>query len=663
MRSRALRGWGVQGGKAPLALLPPTWCKRLMSAALRCLDRDLPLLLGLMLLSLVFHGLPAGPAGGAIIFGGGQDPAVFVWCLNWWSFALAHGLAVWRTGFVDAPVGASLAWTTAVPGFGLLLGPLIRLCGAVGVYNALMGLASPLAGFATYLAGCELTGRTAPAVAAGLLFAVMPYQAGQNIGHLDLCFTAAIPLCLTVGLRAHRRAWPAWRLAVWLGVLLAFLFGVAQELLASLVLCGAAGLAALAWRLPAARPGLRRLVPGLAGGLGLAVVSISPILWQMARAYGATAGQLPEPADFSADLLGFVVPSQLVWLGGQAARGVSDRFTGNYTEQSAYLGLPLILLLAFIARTPGPGRMAVVAAGIAGILALGPFLHIGGAIVSTAPWLALYHVPLLHELLPARFALYMDLAAALACACWVARPGAWRWAMLAVCALPLLPSRAADRAWVSLTLPPAIASLPAGADLTILPLFGQEMGLQYLDGMRFTLVGQGYLGTGLPRPFAAAPVYAPLWSNDFAAIDPAAFARFLTTYGTQYVAVLPTGYGFARPGADDAAESAAAVVLLQKAGWRAASVTPQAVIYAPSGPPPVAAPAPAPVAPPPDSPLHQRMTILTLLALVSALAAWAEARFRARRADAPVWLIAIFLAWIFALPAYLIIRRAWRWRA
>jgi hypothetical protein len=276
-------------------------------------------------------------------------------------------------------------------------------------------------------------------------------------------------------------------------------------------------------------------------------------------------------------------------------------------------------------------------------------------------------VPLLHDLLPARFALYMDLAVACAAALWLARPGRWRFAVLALCALPLLPSQSADRAWTHLALPPAIAALPAGARLMILPLFGQEMGLQYLDDMRFTLVAQGYLGTGLSRPFTDWPLYTPLWHNEFAAVDPESFAGFLSTYGAQYVAVLPAGYGPDGRDGDDAGGRAAAATLLRDAGWRAAAVTPQATIYTRAGAPlPSAAPPPPRAAGPAMEPgPHRRTVMLTVIALISALLVWAEARFRARRADAAAWLVAVFFAWIVALPAYLFVRlsRVWHSRS
>jgi hypothetical protein len=622
------------------------------------LDRHLPVLLGFLLLSLAFYRPPAAPSAGAEFFGGGQDPGLIVWLLNWWSFALTHGLTPVSTVMVDAPAGMNTVWTTSVPALGLGLAPLIRLCGALPVYNALMGMASPLAGFATYLAARELTARRAPAIAGGLLFALMPYQAGQAIGHLHLCFSAAVPLSLFLVLRAHHQAWPRWRLACGLGGLLAIEFGISQELCATLVLAWILTGGLLAWRYPPARAACASVAPEFAAALGIAAVLTAPLLWQMARFYGASLGELVDPVRFSSDLLEFVVPSPLIWWGGQSATFISHHFTGNYTEQSAYLGVPLIFLLGAIARHPGVGRIAVMAVLGAATLSLGPFLQVAGLAVSTAPWLAAYHLPLLHDMLPARFSIYIDLAAALAVACWLCRPGLWRFGVVALCALPILPAPAADRAWVHLTLPPAIAALPPGTNLTILPLFGQEMGLQYLAGMRFKLVGQGYLTTGLAAPFASWPLYPDLWNNRFDQVDPAQFAKFLHTYGTDDVAVLPTGYDYATGLADKGQAFAAAQTLLRQAGWRAVTSTDQAVIFTPSGPPlPWTVPTRAVTAGPPEATgLHRRLDILNLLALVSALLVWADARFRARRADAPVWLVGIFFGWIVMLPAYLFVR-------
>ena len=66
--------------------------------------------------------------------------------------------------------------------------------GALATYNGLMCLAPGLAAVGAFLAARELTGRTLPALVAGLVFSFFPYEMGQSEGHLNLSFTAAVPL-------------------------------------------------------------------------------------------------------------------------------------------------------------------------------------------------------------------------------------------------------------------------------------------------------------------------------------------------------------------------------------------------------------------------------------------------------------------------------------
>jgi hypothetical protein len=216
---------------------------------------------------------PPGHWPGLTYFGVGQDPLGFIWFLNWWPFAVAHHLPLLFTHYADAPLGTDLSWKTGVPALALLAAPVTRAFGPVVSYNLLMLAASPLAGFSVYLAAWELSGGVAASFIAGLLFMVSGYALGQGQIHLNLAFCAAVPLCLWACLRAARRGWGSGRLSLVLGLLLAFQFGVSQELFASLVLFG--GLALLlagraAWA----------LLPGVAGGLGLCLLLIAPLLWQ-----------------------------------------------------------------------------------------------------------------------------------------------------------------------------------------------------------------------------------------------------------------------------------------------------------------------------------------------------------------------------------------------
>ncbi len=509
----------------------------------------------------------------------GNDPLAFIWFLNWWPFALWHHLDPFITSYVDAPVGRSLAWCTSIPALALLAAPVTAGLGTVTAYNMLMLASGGLAGWAAYLAGFALAGSWPAALAGGLLFGFSSYQLGQQLGHLNLSFTALLPLGLWLCLAAARRGWPPPWLGLWLGLLLALQFGVSQEVLASGCLFGGLFFALAYCAAPASRPALRRLLPGCAIAAAIGLLLAAPLLWQMLRQYGAARSGFQHPADFSADLLAFAVPTPLIALGGHAWAGLAGRFPGNFSEEGGYLGLPLTVLLLTAAvtgwRRPAM-RVSALFILLAALLSLGPELHVAGRAIGPAPWRLLGWLPLAGAMLPSRFSLYEWLGIAMLVPLWLAQPGrrGWRYLALLPCLLCLWPSRGFDRVWTTLHVPSVLlnaAAVPRGGTVLVLPYFGAEMGYQQQSGMAFRLLGQGYIGAVGQPPFAQWPLFPPLLNNQYAAIAPAAFAAFLATYGAQAVAV--TASALADP---------AAARLLRQAGWRAAVTAPDAVLYRPT---------------------------------------------------------------------------------
>jgi hypothetical protein len=349
-------------------------------------------------------------------FGYGQDPVSFAWFLNWWPFALIHLLNPLYTDYADWPAGTDLVWKASVPGLGLLMAPFTLWFGALPIFNLLAMMSPALAAWGLYLATWELTGDVLAALLAGLLLAFSGYEMGQVLGHLNLAFTAALPLCIWVCVRAWHRSWPNWNLALALGLLLTFEFGTSQEIYASAVLFGGLTLLLL-WLLHRpARAVLWRMAPGLAGGLALSVLLLAPLIWQMLRGWAAARGNLIDPDEFGADLMTSIIPTPVTLWGGQHFIPTTLGFKGNYAEQGGYFSLPLLLLLACIfVRGLWRGDVALRLCGAMFLIALaaswGPHLHLyGKRLVIPGPWLPFAHLPLLSAILPCRLALFGWLA-------------------------------------------------------------------------------------------------------------------------------------------------------------------------------------------------------------------------------------------------------------
>ncbi len=524
-------------------------------------------------------------------FGNTADPLGFIWFLNWRLVTAQHHLPFFYTYYADAPFGTDLAWTTNILSLGTLTFPLLAKFGAFAVYNGLM-LASPgLACWGAYLAGFELTEDYLAALAAGLVFGFSSYMLGQLLDHLNLCFIFAVPFCLWACIAAAKHGWNKWRLGVLLGVALAFQFGVSQEIFASLVMFAALAVMVIHVLHPAARPALRRLLPGMTLGLCLSLLLISPVIWEMLRWYGDAGRNVAAAKNYSTDLLGFIIPTPLDWLGGNLLQPVTKLFKGNYAEDGAYIGLPLLLLLVRLAwghrRDPRFGIPGVIAL-LAAVLSLGPYAHVLGHEVSTAPWILAFKLPFLKSMLPMRFMLYAWLAIAMLLATWLAAPGQKyrRYTALAFCLLFLAPCRAYDRNWTQLATPTLLTdgTLPPGSRILILPEYFNEMGYQYESGMKFSLAAQGYLSGGMPEPFVKWPLYRTIFLQKYQKyiplVDPHMLAAFLATYQVQNVVVT----GDAKEFADGHTQSAQLAALLQQAGWVAVLTDSDARLYRPATP-------------------------------------------------------------------------------
>jgi hypothetical protein len=520
------------------------------------------------------YGFYAPPVGGFTYIGQGADPLIYVWFLNWWPFALLHHLPLFHTDYIDAPFGRGLAWRTSMPALSLLAAFVTLSRGALSSYNLLMACAPGLAGWGAYLAAADLCGAFWPAIVAGLVFAFSGYEMGQMQGHLNLSFVAAPPLALLVVVRAARRGWGAWRLGLALGVLLAFQFGVSQEVFATLILAGAFSLACGYFLYPGWREVLRRILPGFAVALLVCLMLISPLIYEMLRTYGQEKQNFVSPAEVSTDLASLIIPTPLYLFGGDFFTRLTSRFGGNYSEDGGYFGILFLMLLGWVVYRHRHVAVIAVSAWVAlvaGMLSLGPVVHVLGAEIFPGPWMIFYKLPLIAAALPARLMMYAWLAVAMLLAVWLALPGrvAPRYLALLACLMFLIPDRAYVRRWTQVNLPAMFAASAPGRHIMVLPYQGYEMAYQYASGMDFKLAAQGYLGIGVPAPFSKWPLFPALYKNHLAAIEPAEFDTFLGTYGVDAVVV---DHNFADAGA---------AALLAKAGWVADGGDAAATIYRP----------------------------------------------------------------------------------
>jgi hypothetical protein len=410
----------------------------------------------------VFESAWLDPAGRWI--GSPKDPQLFIWYLGWIPHQLSHGLNPLFTDYLSYPPGVNLMWNTSMIFPAIVLWPVTALLGPIVSYNLLITGGIALSAWCGFLAARRFVDGDLPCFLAGVLYGFSPGLIAQALGHPHVVVALFPPIALLLGdeilVRRRMRPMVAGALA---GAAAALQLLTGEELLAVTLLIAALGVALLALM---HRDQVRASLPYVARAAGAAVVvfailAVYPLAFQFLGPQ-RVSGNVQGPDVYVSDLLAFFLPSSLI------------HFTGNVTENDAYVGLPLLALFGAglvlgwrLPRIRWMGLMALVVA----VLSLGPHLHVDGIVTPIwLPWALVAGLPLMGSALPARLMtiglLGIGIVIAYAGARALAASRNWRYlaAALLLFGLPIAPP---------MTYPSVAASAPAffkpGGDVEKIP--------------------------------------------------------------------------------------------------------------------------------------------------------------------------------------------------
>jgi hypothetical protein len=393
----------------------------------------------------VYFGAALALFGGPLLHGGtqcvcfGADESIPIWGLEWFPYAIAHGLNPFYSHLIYVPNGFDVALATVMPGAALVLAPLTFTVGPLAAYNAGVVFSPALAAFFAFLLCRRITGRFWPALFGGWLFGFSSYMLGQMIAHLHLTAVFLVPAIVHLVVRRTAGELSRGAFVTLMVICLVLQFSFATEVFASLTLFGAAALV-LAYLLAdgCVRSQLRGLVPSLVVAYAITAVIVAPYLYYALQPHGLPI--LPaRDNNFSNALLSLVVPSRLITFGGAHFLATSRTFAAGVIEGGAYLGLPLVAMAVLSARHGWrrlQTRLLMCFAVLAAVCSLGGYLQLRQNTGIPMPWWPATHLPVLGLMIPARFALFTSLAVALLAAQWLAvsphRVLAWSLAVLSV---------------------------------------------------------------------------------------------------------------------------------------------------------------------------------------------------------------------------------------
>jgi hypothetical protein len=490
---------------------------------------------------------PAWRAPTSVAVGGGGDVLLTIWFLRWVAYALTHGMNPVLTNYLDFPAGVNLMWSGLFPLPAILLTPLTLTLGPVVARTVLVTLAVGGSSFSAFLAMRHFTRHDGGALLGGALYGFSPYMMAQSLAHLHLTLAIIPPLLLMVMDEVfvrQRRSWLSG--GALLGLLGAFQLWSGEELLATEVVVGVIGIGLLAGLHPKA---VRGKTPHVvrAGAVAVVVALVLSTFPLAVQFFGPQRvdGTLQPLNVYVSDLFNFIVPTRMQALAPSAAVQITDRFSGSLSEWNAYLGIPLIVVLAvraYRAWADRTVRLWTLLAALIAMLSLGITVHVGGVITAlpvaliglalgrvpgipgrptvftfVGAWAALAVLPIIHNVLPSRLMLYVFLFAGLLLAgfvAWIQRVGG-RWgrmlggvtvALALLPLVPVVPFPSMDARSPRYFLTGVGEALPNGATALVAPYsragWADAMLWQAASGMAFRMP-EGY--AFVPGPSANPP--------------------------------------------------------------------------------------------------------------------------------------------------------------
>jgi hypothetical protein len=452
--------------------------------------------------------------------GNRYGPQIYVWCFQWWPYAIAHRLSAFHPRVMWAPDGMDLAWgATSVPLLSLIAAPLTIRFGPILSFNVANLLMPPLAALSGFVLARRVVGRTWPALLGGFMYGFSAYMAGhQSGGHLNLTAAFLIPVVAYLALlRLDEEIGPA-TFVIALAATMVAQFLIGQELFATIVVFGAIALAVAYLTIPAMKERILSLAKLCALALGAAAVALSPYLYHVVVASGFSSHPVWNTTPQGTDLLELLIPTNALMIGAIAPLSeIGRRFMHGPVEAGAYIGLPMLIVVIWFVRSQwhrGEVRLLAIMLAIICVASFGSRLHIAGHELFGMPWKLVSRIPLIDSAFPVRLGVYAYLIIALIASMWIAQ---WRATpavkavAVALIAIFMLPNLRGSR-WVHVLDTPQFfrsgeyqKHLAQGETILVLPYgeSGNSMYWQAETGMYFAMAEGHY---PVPMSFAAWPI-------------------------------------------------------------------------------------------------------------------------------------------------------------
>lgn len=489
-------------------------------------------------IAFIYFGLPVIGNFNTKYIGVSADPTQFMWSFKWIIYALTHAINPLYTNLIWVPGGYDLSFKTFIPGLSLISIPLTLWLGVVRTYNVWQILNPALGAYFTFVLCYYITKKYAYSLIGGYIFGFSSFEMAQTLVHLQISTIFLIPLMVYLVLLLGDSKLKRIPFVLLLSVALVFQFLFSLEVFTTFTFFGV--ITALVSYLCVPKPTKalikRCILPVLISYLFCFVI-LSPYLYN-ALLY-APKGAVHDPFYYVNDLLNFIIPTPLVFL-GKSFLSISVKFGGNVSKWDSYFGVGLLAIATLFAlgnwRKP-QGRVLLLAFIIPAVASLGPVVQILGKPSFPSLFYPLAYLPLIKDAQPNRMVVFASLPMAIMVTMWLANSKlTWSKAVLVLLSLLLI--------FPNFPYPSSATGVPAfistseykkyisnGSNVLVIPYSyrGNGMLWQAETNFYFTMAS-GYLGppparydnlpivesflTGKPSPDLDEAVRSYVYSND-----------------------------------------------------------------------------------------------------------------------------------------------------
>ncbi len=378
-----------------------------------------------ILLAIVFT-LPGSLSPDSALLGYPGDNFQHAWFLWHFARAIIHAQNPFCTTLIFYPSRVNLAWSTTDPLAGTLALPVSLISGPVMAYNISIILQLALSAFFARLLCLKISQNEVAALFGGAIFGFSPFFLAHALGHLSLITAFPIPLFLLALDRIFTQQRPSWKPGAMLGVAI-LLAAFAHYDYAVLCLLVAFFWVVIELNINRGRERIvivRRVWKPLGIATTVFVLFFSPVLEMLvgSRSEVPVSRGMGHIEQYSADMLGFLVPSWNHILLGHFAKHADHRLFAAGFEGTVYVG-PIALVLACIGFwNPWPennrwAKRAILLSLAFYFLSLGPRIRLlGRALDVPGPAALFYDLPFARFFsAPARFQAIVALFVAILC--------------------------------------------------------------------------------------------------------------------------------------------------------------------------------------------------------------------------------------------------------